>query len=665
MRYKFAFVASFLFATLTAGSIMAQDVPPAEIVNEEGGPLLITGQMTYTDPLFTAGVGEPLIILEDQAGFVERNESFLMSPESQVMGQITSDFYTSPVSYSIALPIEPQATLKDVDHDGESDTGVMIYAVAYWTNVFGPAFLEERDLFGGGWSTGYASTHISPNPNAKGEVIGGKYLIYALDDQQGFPSGFGEDGLLFTDDDPIVSIPQGYSVVNMDAEPFTFDRSREVVVNTVEDKETATDNFSNMSYIEAFDAMVEKFRTDYAFTELKNLDWDAISAEFRPQFEEAEANADPVAYVRALQHFTWVIPDGHVSSSAFINDDFSRDTDGSLGIAIRELDDGRVIVSYLFDGGPAAEAGVELRAEILAINGQPVGDAISAAVPYSSPFSTDHAKRLQQLRYAVRFPMGTQIELTFKNPGDNDSQTVTLDTIDERDSWTFSFNAIGTNAGQTGFELPLEYRLLDSGLGYVKIYSFFDNERLTVDLWERLIQDLNQQNVPGLIIDMRQNGGGNGFLAAQMAAYFFDEPHELYKFGTYDRELGEFYFDPNPRFRFYLPPEDKRYNGDIAVLVGPACASACEFFSYDMTIDDRAAIVGQYPTAGLGGGIEQFFMPEGQVVQLPVSRPIDQDGNIVIEGQGIVPTVKVPVNEETLFTEVDPVLDAAVKYLTE
>ncbi|MEZ4617768.1 MAG: S41 family peptidase [Caldilineaceae bacterium] len=62
--------------------------------------------------------------------------------------------------------------------------------------------------------------------------------------------------------------------------------------------------------------------------------------------------------------------------------------------------------------------------------------------------------------------------------------------------------------------------------------------------------------------------------------------------------------------RYYLPSEDLRYHGDIAVLVGPYCNSACEFFAYDMTIQDRAAIVGQYPTAGLGGSVEQFLMPE-------------------------------------------------------
>ncbi|MEZ4617769.1 MAG: S41 family peptidase [Caldilineaceae bacterium] len=47
---------------------------------------------------------------------------------------------------------------------------------------------------------------------------------------------------------------------------------------------------------------------------------------------------------------------------------------------------------------------------------------------------------------------------------------------------------------------------------------------LSVQLWERMMRALNQNGVPGLIIDMRQNTGGSGFLADQMAAYFFDEP---------------------------------------------------------------------------------------------------------------------------------------------
>ena len=249
--------------------------PPAEIVNDEGGAVVVSGEVTYTNSFFTTGVAAPMVILEDQAGFVDRNENFVLPPESQTLGQITSDFYTSPFSYTIALPIEPQATLRDVDNDGEDDTGVMIYAIAYWTNTFGDPFLEERDLYGGGWSTAYASTRVSDNVSTRREIIGGKFLVYAPDDQQGFPNSFGEDGLLFTEDDPIVGLPQGYTVVNMDTDPFTFDRSAEPTIDLIEPKGAAMSDFSAMSYSDAFDAMIEKMRKEYAFTKYKNIDWDA------------------------------------------------------------------------------------------------------------------------------------------------------------------------------------------------------------------------------------------------------------------------------------------------------------------------------------------------------------------------------------------------------
>jgi hypothetical protein len=50
---------------------------------------------------------------------------------------------------------------------------------------------------------------------------------------------------------------------------------------------------------------------------------------------------------------------------------------------------------------------------------------------------------------------------------------------------------------------------------------------------------------------------------------------------------------------------------------------------------------------------------------LPTNRPLDADGEIIIEGQGIQPDVEVPVTEETVFTESDVVLDSAVVYLDE
>jgi len=632
-------------------------VTDAVIVNDQGGPVEVTGKVAHTNGFFTEGVDEPEVILEDEAGFVDRNHGFVMPEKSQVLGQITSDFYTSPFTYNIELPIVPGASLRDVDNNGQKNPGVMIYAVAYWTNTWGDPYLEERDLYGGGWSTAYSSAHIDQNPSAHGEVIGGKYLVYAPDDQEGFPSGFGADKKLFTADDPIVRIPQGYTVVNMDTDPFTFDRSSHPEIDTIEGEGAAQEDFSNMSYTDAFKAMVDMFRKKYAYTELKNIDWDAKEAQFLPQFEAADKNKDSAAYQHALRDFIWSIPDGHLSAPTD-NNEFTTATSGGVGMDIRDIDDGSVIVDYLTDGGPAQKAGIQVKAQIISINGTPINDFVNAVVPWSSPFSSDIVRRLQQLRYAMRTPVGTDMQIEYKNPGDSSSTTVKLTSVQENDSFRYS----SFNKGLTGLELPLQYTVLDSGYIKVNLYGFFDSARLTIQLWERLIKALNDNQVPGLVIDMRQNRGGSGFLADEMAAYFFNDPLDVGNTASYDDSLGKFYVDPNLEAKFILPPENMRYNGNIALLVGPNCNSACEYFTYDMTLQNRAAIVGQYPTAGLGGGQTTYVMPDGLQLQYSTGRNLDANGNINIEGKGIAPTVKVPVDETTLF-QTDPVLDAAVNWL--
>ena len=665
---------ALLAAVLILGSLSTTDAlaqedsetpPAAQIVNDEGGAVRISGSVTYSAPYFTLGVAQPLVILEDQTGFVDRNEHFLMPVASQTIGQITSDFFTSPFQYSLALPIEPQGSYRDVDNDDVEDEGVQIFAIAYWDNTFGDPFLEERDLYGGGWSTAYASTRISDDIETDREIVGGVFLVYTTDDQQGFPSGFGEDDLLFTDDDPIVTLPQGYTIVNMDAEPFSFDRSRNPVVDLIEPEGIALVDYSDQSYSDAFNSLVDLLTKEYAFTEYKDIDWEAKRTEFLPLFEAATTDEDARAYQRALRDFGWSIPDGHVSG-AFVSEDFQLAIAGGLGIAIRETDEGPVIVNFVGEGSPAETAAITLGTEIVAIDGVPIGDAIGNAVAFSAPFSTEHFKRLQQMRYAVRFPIETEVELTWID-ADGEEVTETMKVISEYDSFSFSSFARGT----TGFEIPVDYKLLEADeygendYGYAKIDSFSDNSVLTIQLWERMIRTLKRYAVGGLIIDMRQNGGGSGFLADQMAAYFFQESHVLGNSAFYDEDRGEFYLDPDGEDRYYLPAEDLRYDGEVAIIVGPFCLSACEFFSYDMTIDDRATVVGHYPTGGLGGSIKSIKMPDDEYFTFTIGRAVDADGEIHIEGKGVPPSVQVTITEENLLADEDEdvLLDAAIAHL--
>src|SRR5262249_47380780 len=61
-----------------------------------------------------------------------------------------------------------------------------------------------------------------------------------------------------------------------------------------------------------------------------------------------------------------------------------------------------------------------------------------------------------------------------------------------------------------------------------------------------------------------------------------------------------------------------------------------------------------------------FVMPENIYTQMTIGRAVDAQGKIHLEGKGVVPTVKVPVNLDTLKREAngeDVVLAAAVAYL--
>src|SRR5690606_5364098 len=92
---------------------------------------------------------------------------------------------------------------------------------------------------------------------------------------------------------------------------------------------------------------------------------------------------------------------------------------------------------------------------------------------------------------------------------------------------------------------------------------------------------------------------------------------------------------------------------------------ACEFFSYNLSLSDKVTVVGMYPTSGLGGSITPVFMPENVYFQFTLDRALNADGDIRIEGIGVVPDVFVPVTEETLFYDGDVILDTAIGVLDE
>ncbi|MEQ8672523.1 MAG: S41 family peptidase [Aggregatilineales bacterium] len=663
MRRRVMVFTTLLLLALFTLPLWAQDgsLPPAEIINDEGGAAILSGEVPYT-VTFLSDWGTPSITVSliDIAGEIDRIASlpdYVVPQDAQVLGQITSDPLRSPFTYEINLPIVPRGEFRDVDNDGADDIGVISMNIQVYTDIFDDPYWEsDRE-----YAAGLLSTVHSVDYATLDEIVGGKAIVWAPDNNQGYPSGFGADGLLYTADDPTVSIPQGYSVVDFSTEPFTFDRSFNATVDLIEaDQSLIPADYSRLSYTEAFAELIAQMRREYSFAELKNIDFDALEAEFAPRFAQAEADNDASAYQFALRDYILSFPDGHVGPNIFplTQQDFVIATDSSPGFAMRELDDGRVIVNYLVAGTPADDAGFELGTELIAIDGIPIQEYLEGVFTFGN-FSTPHNLHLQQLRYGSRFPRGAQVDITYRNPGDTTDSTITLDTVPERESWTYSST---NNGAAQSWSLPVEFSVLDNGYGYVKINTFGRNPLLALRLWENMIDTLNQQQIPGLIIDMRWNSGGYN-LDLVYSGYFFREEVPVGIDELYYPDLNTFATVPNGAETIVLPEDGRYYGGPVAVLVSPSCASACEFFSYAMSLNDRAAIVGNYPTAGLGGNVTRVFMPDGLVMQFTMGRALNADGGIRLEGTGVPPTVQVPITEETLFYEGDVILDYAVDYL--
>lgn len=634
---------------------LAQDFPTADIMNDEGGVVSVVGEYFPTIPRLRDFGSQPVVFLGDISDvFVEGGFEFslenLTLESSQMMAYTEGDIRFEPLRYQIQLPIEPDGVLTDLS--GDDNVGIMLYSVNFTFNGIGSPFIDDREFIT------FSSITYSKDYETLFEINGGRVLIYAPEDGQAFPVAYGADGLLFTDDDPLVTVPAGYTMVDMRNEPFTFDRSHTVTMDILESEGEEFQDFSDMTYSEAFDAMAEMMRKEYAFTEFKGVDWDALVAQYRPLMVQAEANRDRVGYMRAVDDFLKSIPDGHVGSNAidgFFNDVIG-DVGGGIGISLVEAEDGRYLVSYLLEGGPAEQAGIEVGAEVYTLNDMTIPKLMVQQNLWFGPYSSDHQRRIEQLRLVTRFGNGEQVTVAYANPN-GAPQTISLQAVGEVDTFYNGPFDVQTS----GLELPVEYDILDSGYGYVAIYTFSDDNLLSFLLWERAMRLFIEADVPGIVIDMRSNGGGSPDISNVMLGYLFDTLTYTGTSAYYFPDIDEFAFDP--LYNQSIEPTNYYYDGDVAVLISPMCYSACEFFTYALTLRDNVDVVGYYPTSGLGGGIKQFAMPEGINAQFTVGRAVGADNTIHIEGTGVPPTVVVPRTVENLTGDGDAVLETAIEVL--
>ena len=192
-------------------------------------------------------------------------------------------------------------------------------------------------------------------------------------------------------------------------------------------------------------------------------------------------------------------------------------------------------------------------------------------------------------------------------------------------------------------------KMLDNGIAYVQVTTFGDH---TTSELKSTLETLMAQNPKGMILDLRNNGGGYLQTAVEVASQFLPKDQVvLYEqYGNGDRQ------------------EYKSLGGGLAtdipmvVLINEGSASASEILAGALQDYGRATLVG---VVSYGKGSVQIWTPLSNnqgAVRVTVAKWLTPNER-TIHKLGLTPDVYVSMTEADYKNKLDPQLDAAIQTL--
>jgi len=262
-------------------------------------------------------------------------------------------------------------------------------------------------------------------------------------------------------------------------------------------------------------------------------------------------------------HTTYMSPD--------IKTKFDQDMSGKLeGIGARLQKKGIYTqVMELISGGPAFKQGDLEEGDII----------LKIAQGNEEPLDIV-GMRLDEAIKFIKGKKGTKAKLTVKKKIDGSTQVITIvrDIVELEE--TFVKSSIVEKDGK-------KYGIIDLPRFYIDFSeaSYRDSAK---DM-EQEIERLKKEKVDGLLVDLRNNGGGSLKTAIEIAGLFIEKgPIVQVK---YRGETPVIQSDTDPKIQ---------WDGSLVVLVNELSASASEIFAAAMQDYNRAVIVGGNQTYGKG-----------------------------------------------------------------
>lgn len=200
----------------------------------------------------------------------------------------------------------------------------------------------------------------------------------------------------------------------------------------------------------------------------------------------------------------------------------------------------------------------------------------------------------------------------------------------------------------------LKYKILDDNIGYIYYESFsspIGNGNIDQMLYDMAICD-------GLIIDVRNNGGGTLTNASKLASRFTNEKvltsYILHKTGKGHSDFSK----PEP---VYLEPSNRiRWQKKAVVLTNRQSYSATNDFVNCMKLLPKVTIIGDY-TGGGSGLPMSSELPNGWSVRFSSSPHLDAEKNHI--EFGIQPDIQVNMQLQDLLRNKDTIIETARAFL--
>lgn len=310
------------------------------------------------------------------------------------------------------------------------------------------------------------------------------------------------------------------------------------------------------------------------------------------------------------QHSSYMNPEDYEQANSSLEGEYE-----GIGAYVDTTTDYLTITSPI-PGSPAEEAGLLPGDQVVAIDGEDM-TGIDAEL----------------VRLRVLGPAGSTVHLTVFREGEDG--LLEFDIV----------RAKITIASATG-------EMLDNDIAYIQVTTFGSK---TMPELEAALKDLMAQNPKGIILDLRNNGGGYLQTAVEVTSQFVDEGVALYEqYGdgrrtTYDVMPGGMATDPT------IP---------MVVLINEGSASASEIVAGALQDLGRAKLVG---TVSYGKGSVQNWIPlsgDNGAVRVTIAKWLTPNEKTIHE-IGLTPDYPVELTAEDREADRDPQLDEAIKILME